>query len=255
MKAIHLPKVALITGAARRIGAEIARTLHAAGINVILHYYASQQEAQQLCAELNQQRAHSAAILSADLANIDGLGGLIEQSVAVWGKLDILINNASRFYKTAIGEVTPAQWDDLFTPNLKAPFFLSQAAVPYLAKQQGCIINITDIHAEKPIGEYPVYCMSKAGLAMLTKALAHELAPTIRVNAVAPGAIIWPEGENTLPPEIKQHIVDQTALKQEGHPSYIAEAVLFLINATYMTGQVLAVDGGRSLGLAVMNKV
>lgn len=241
-------KVALITGAARRIGADIARTLHAHQINVILHYHTSQREAEMLCTELNQKRPNSAVAISADLLDIDHLPKLIKQSADVWNRLDILVNNASRFYRTLVGNVGQENWDDLLTANLKAPFFLSQAAVPYLAKQQGCIINITDIRAEKPLRGYPVYCISKAGLAMLTKSLALELAPQVRVNAVAPGVTIWAEGENALSPELKERIIDHTALKKESHPNYIAQAVLFLVDqASYMTGQVVTVDGGRLL--------
>lgn len=241
-------KIALITGAARRIGANIARTLHAAGINVILHYFSSQAEAETLAAELNDQRPHSAVALSADLLEIAGLESFIKECVGVWGRLDILVNNASRFYKTTIGTATQENWEDLLTVNLKAPFFLCQAAAPHLAKQQGCIVNITDIHADKPLNDYSVYCISKAGLVMLTKSLARELAPAVRVNAVAPGATLWPEGENSLSMEIKQRIINQTALKKAGNAEYISQAVLFLVQqADYITGQVLVVDGGRLL--------
>jgi len=242
----HSKKVALVTGAARRIGAEIARTLHANDINVILHYHASQKEAEQLAVELNQERANSAISLSADLLGIEHLPALIQRAHDQWGRLDILVNNASLFYKTLMNEVTSEAWDDLLTCNVKAPFFLAQAAAPYLAKQQGCIVNITDIRAEKPLRDYPVYCISKAGLAMLTKTLAQALGPLVRVNAVAPGATLWPEGENALSQEMKQRIINQTALKREGGSSHIAQAVLFLVmQADYMTGQTIVVDGGR----------
>jgi len=248
MQYTQVSKVALVTGAARRIGAKIARTLHSHNINVILHYHTSQQEAEVLCKELNDQRPDSAVAIAADLLDIDALPTLIQRSSAQWNRLDILINNASKFYKTSVGEVTQESWDDLLTANLKAPFFLCQAAAHELGKQRGCIVNITDIRAEKPLRGYPVYCISKAGLAMLTKALACEFSPTIRVNAVAPGATIWPEGENALSEELKQRIINQTALKKQGSADYIAAAVLFLVNQDdYMTGQVLTVDGGRLL--------
>jgi len=241
-------QTALITGAARRIGAEIAKTLHDAGMNVILHYHQSQKEAQQLCAALNEMRPHSAAILSADLGLISELPSVIEQAVKMWGRLDCLINNASQFYQTPMGKATEKMWNDLLATNLQAPFFLAQAAALHLAKQQGSIINITDIHATRPMRDYSVYCIVKAGLVMLTKVLAKELAPAIRVNAIAPGAIVWPEGENTLSVEKQQVILNQTALKRHGNPSNIAKAVLFLIrDAEYMTGQELVIDGGRGL--------
>lgn len=248
MQNAQVSKVALITGAARRIGANIARTLHSHNINVILHYHTSQNEAEALCKELNEKRQNSAIAIAANLLEIDALPKLIKQCQEQWQRLDILINNASRFYKTMVGEVTEAIWDDLLTTNLKAPFFLCQAAAAELSKQRGCIINITDIRAEKPLRGHPVYCISKAGLAMLTKALAYEFAPLVRVNAVAPGATIWPEGENALSEELKQRIIQQTAMKKPSKTDYIAEAVLFLVkHDDYMTGQVLTVDGGRLL--------
>lgn len=241
-------KVALITGAARRIGATIARVLHQSGMNVLVHYYTSQDEAEQLCGELNALRDNSAVAVQADLSVMTNASLLIERSFQVWGRLDVLVNNASRFYKTFTGEVTESHWDDLLANNVKAPFFLCQAAAPYLREQQGCIVNITDIHAERPVSDYPVYCISKAGLVMLTKALAKELGPDIRVNAVSPGAIAWPEGENSLSEELKQKIVDRTTLGRGGEPLDIAKAVLYFVrDAEYVTGQILGVDGGRSL--------
>lgn len=247
-KIIQKTKVALITGAGRRIGAEIARLLHAEGMNVILHYFASEKEAKRLCASFNKKRPDSAVIRKADLSVFDNLSILIQQSADVWGRLDALVNNASVFYKTNIGEVSCSDWDTLLDTNLKAPFFLSQAAFPYLAKQQGCIVNIIDIHAERPMREYPIYCISKAGLQMMTKTLAREMGPRVRVNSVSPGQMIWPEGENTLSHEAKQKIMGRISLKKQGNPLEVAKAVSFFIHhADYVTGQDLAVDGGRLL--------
>jgi len=241
-------KVVLITGAARRIGAEIARVLHQDGMNVILHYHHSEAEALTLAQTLNALRPDSAVTLKANLSRISEISALAEQAVNVWGRLDGLINNASKFYKTAVGVVTESAWEDLFASNLKAPFFLAQAVTPYLKKYQGAIINIADIHAERPMSQYSVYCMTKAGIVMLTKALAKELSPTVRVNAIAPGEIAWPEGENSLSDELKQKIISRIALNRLGDPNCIAKAVLFFLrDAEYITGQILTVDGGRSL--------
>lgn len=238
-------KVVLITGAAHRIGATTARMLHAEGLNILLHYRNSRDAAESLQAELNAIRADSVHLIQADLHDTAKLPALIEQAIQIWGRLDVLINNASSFYATPIGTVTETQWEDLIGSNLKAPFFLSQAAAPYLRQQHGCIVSIVDIHAERPLKEFPVYSMAKAGLVMLTKSLACELGPEVRVNAVAPGAILWPEnlGENE-----KQKIISRTFLKRQGAPDDIARAILYLIrDAGYMSGQVLTVDGGRSL--------
>lgn len=241
-------KVALITGAARRIGAEIARLLHAEGMNVVLHYNASEGDAFNLNEELNQKRPHSAIHLKADLLVPESEKVLVQQAIDHWGRLDVLVNNASRFYRTEMGKVTEYAWDDLMSSNLKAPFFLSQAAAPYLAKNHGSIVNITDIHAERPMCDYSIYCISKAGLLMMTKMLAKELGPGVRVNAVAPGFVLCPEGENELSEEQKQKIIRQTSLQRMGHPTDIAKAVLFLVrDGDYMTGQVLSIDGGRLL--------
>lgn len=240
------PKTALITGGARRIGAEIARILHENGMNVVLHFNHSKKEADALCHELNQKRQDSARGIAADLTNIPGLKPLIQQAVDCFGQLDVLVNNASCFFKTLPGTVTEEAFDQLITTNLKAPFFLAEAAFPHLAKNKGCLINITDIHAYRPLRDYTVYCLSKAGLAMLTKALAREWGPHVRVNAVSPGSIIWPEGENTLNDEIKQSIIQESALKSHGSPDEIAKTVLFLVrDAQFVTGQDIAVDGGR----------
>jgi pteridine reductase len=238
-------KVVLITGAAHRIGATTARMLHAEGLNILLHYRQSRDAAESLQAELNLIRADSVHLIQADLHDTANLPALIEQAIQIWGRLDVLINNASSFYATPIGTVTEPQWDDLIGSNLKAPFFLSQAAAPYLRQQHGCIVSIVDIHAERPLKEFPVYSTAKAGLVMLTKSLACELGPEVRVNAVAPGAILWPEnlGENE-----KEKIISRTFLKRQGAPDDIARAILYLIrDAGYMSGQVLTVDGGRSL--------
>lgn len=241
-------KVALITGSARRIGAEIASHLHEHGMNVVLHYNSSHEEAERLCANLNAKRKNSAIVLRADLQEVLSLGVLIEQSVLAWGRLDVLVNNASKFFKTAIGKISEYSWDELINSNLRAPLMLSQAAVPHLAKTNGCIINITDIHGERPMRDYSVYCISKAGLIMMTKALAKELGPHIRVNAISPGEIIWPEGENIVDADMKEKIISRTVLQRHGDPSAIAKAVLFLVNdADYVTGHVMIVDGGRSL--------
>lgn len=241
-------KVALVTGAARRIGAEIARTLHRAGMNIILHYHSSEEEAVTLCRQLNDQRSKSALAICADLQEAESSKALMQQAIAGWGRLDVLVNNASRFYRTVIGKVTDYAWEDLMGSNLKAPFFLAQAAASALAETHGCIVNITDIHSERPLKDYSVYCLSKSGLLMMTKSLAKELGPTIRVNAVAPGRIVWPEGSNALSEEEKQKLIDETVLKRPGHPEDIAKAVLFFVrDADYITGQVLNVDGGGML--------
>ena len=238
-------KVVLITGAAHRIGATIARLLHAEGMRIVLHYRASRTAAQALQKELTAQRPESVMLVQADLLATAGLSALVTEAVNAWGRLDVLVNNASTFYRTPLGTVTEEQWDDLMGTNLKAPFFLSQAAAPHLRAQRGCIINIVDIHADRPLKNFPVYSMAKAGLVMLTRALACELGPEVRVNAVAPGAILWPEHLDEV---TKQRIVSRTFLKRQGDPSDIAKAVRFLVrDADYMSGQVLTVDGGRSL--------
>jgi pteridine reductase len=247
-KSISKTKVALITGAGRRVGAEITRVLHEQGMNVILHYNFSEKEAKKLCVALNKKRQNSAAILAADLSVHANLEPLIQQSVKIWGRLDALVNNASIFNKTEIGDVSSLEWDNLLNINLKAPFFLAQAAFPHLAKYQGCIVNIVDIHAQRPMSDYPVYCISKASLQMLTKTLAREFGPDVRVNAVSPGQVMWPEGENQLSSALKQKIIDRIPLQRQGSPNEIAKAVSFLISdATYITGHDLVVDGGRLL--------
>lgn len=241
-------KVALITGSARRVGADIARTLHANGVNVLIHYHTSQQAALELCEELNKIRPNSAQILCADLTQFEALPALVGTAYQTWQRLDILVNNASRFYRTPLGQVTKEAWEDLLNSNLTAPFFLSQTAAPLLKQTQGVIINIIDIHANRPMRDYSAYCIAKSGLAMMTKVLAKELGPDIRVNGVAPGSVVWPEGENALSPADKQKIIQRTALKKAGLAIDIAKTVLFLaLSADYVTGHVINVDGGRLL--------
>jgi pteridine reductase len=244
----NIVKVALVTGAAVRIGAAIVRELHARDSNVVIHCHYSKEDALQLAAELNALRQDSAIVVQGDLTQHQQISSIIKQAVSAWGRLDILINNASMFYKTFIGEVDESQWAQLFDCNLKAPFFLSQAAFPYLQKQEGCIVNIIDIHAQRPLRDYSVYSITKAGLTMLTQALAKEFAPLVRVNGVSPGAIVWPTGQNALSCEEQKDLVERTLLKCSGHAKDIAEAVkFFVLDAPYVTGQILAVDGGRSL--------
>lgn len=240
-------KVALITGAARRIGAAIATRLHQAGANVAIHYRGSADEAAALAADLNVIRANSAATFQADLTDTVNLPRLVA-AVADWaGSIDILVNNASSFYPTPPGEITEDDWDDLVGSNLKAPLFLSQAALGELRKSRGVIVNMIDIHAQRPLKNHPVYGPAKAGLAMLTRSLAKDLAPEIRVNGVAPGAILWPEEE--MSDATKQSILDQVPLGRPGSPDDIAGCVLYLVgDANYVTGQIIAVDGGRSVG-------
>lgn len=240
-------RVALITGAARRIGAAIAERLHQAGFYVVIHCHHSKQEADALSHQLNQIRAHSACVLVADLSLKNQAQTLMKQAIEWQGRLDVLVNNASCFIKTPAGFVDEAVWDKLWITNVKAPLWLSEAAYLSLAQYNGSIINITDIHAEKPLSDYAVYSQTKAALKMQTEALAREYAPSIRVNAVAPGAIAWPEGENALSSEVQAHIISKTLLKKHGEPMWIAEAVLSLVSNKFITGQTLRVDGGRSL--------
>ncbi len=236
----------LITGGARRVGAQIARTLHSAGANVLLHYRTSEAAAKALAAELNQSRPASVAIHGADLHTAEAPAALVAAALREFGRIDILINNASAFYPTPVGEISAAQWDDLFGSNVKAPFFLSQAAVPSLRESCGLIINIVDIHGLRPLKGHPVYSAAKAALAMLTRALAQELGPQIRVNGIAPGPILWPEGP--MDEALKQEIIAKTALKRHGSPRDVARTALFLAqDAPYITGQIIAVDGGRSI--------
>ena len=239
--------IALVTGAARRVGAEIATQLHAAGANVGIHYRSSGEDATRLVAHLNGLRPNSAAAFEADLLDTASLPGLIAAVVDWGGGLDILVNNASTFYPTPLGEITEADWDDLVGSNFKAPLFLSQAAAPSLRERRGSIVNIVDIHAQRPLRDHLVYGPAKAGLAMVTRALAKELAPEVRVNGVSPGAILWPEGD--MSETAKASILEQVPLARPGDPADIAGCVLYLVrDASYVTGQILAVDGGRSIG-------
>lgn len=240
-------RVVLVTGAARRIGAVLARAFHGAGARIAIHYHRSAREAQALTAELNGLRPLSAVALQADLANLDALAVLPAETVGSFGRLDVLINNASTFYPTPVGSITAAQFDDLVGTNFRAPLFLAQAAAPELARREGLVLNIADIHAIRPLGRHAVYCAAKAALLMLTRSLARELGPSVRVNAIAPGPVLWPE--NGMDEALKQRIVAHTALRRTGSPDDIARAALFFATAApFVTGEVLAVDGGRLLG-------
>jgi pteridine reductase len=243
-------KVILITGGAKRVGASICRLLHANGANLMIHYRSSVKEARALQAELNLQRSNSVAIIQGDLLNLAILPSLVQESIQHFGRLDVLINNASSYYPTEIGDIKDEQWQDLMGSNLKAPLFLAQAAADELRKQHGCIINITDMHVERPKKGYIIYSVAKAGLVTLTKSLAHEFSPDVRVNAVAPGPVRWPEDNPQFDELYRQRVISQTLLKRIGEPNDIAKAVKFLIqDAPFITGQIIAVDGGRSLNL------
>ena len=242
-------KVVLITGGGKRVGAAICRRLHKAGASLMLHYRSSAGEARLLQAELNHQRANSVALIQADLLDVAKLPSLVEQTLQTYGRLDGLVNNASSFFQTPVGEITVAGWNDLIGTNVQAPLFLSQAAAPALRKTQGAIVNITDIHAERPLKNYVVYSIAKAALLGLTHSLARELAPEVRVNAVAPGPILWPDDEafNEIS---RQRIISHTPLRREGRPDDIASAVHFLLaDASYVTGDTLNVDGGRHIAM------
>ena len=242
-------KVVLITGGAKRVGAAISRRLHAAGANLMLHYRASAGEARLLQAELNHTRAASVALIQADLLDVGKLPSLVEQTLSTFGRLDGLVNNASSFFATQVGDITPAAWEDLVGTNLRAPLFLSQAAAPALRRAQGAIVNITDIHAERPLKGYVVYSAAKAGLSGLTRSLARELAPDVRVNAIAPGPILWPD-DAAFDELSRQRIISHTLLRREGTPDDIAKAVLFLLaDAGYVTGETINVDGGRHVAI------
>lgn len=240
------PRVALVTGAARRVGAVIARTLHAAGYDVALHCRRSRAELDALIAELEGARPQSTLGLQADLADLAALPPLIDAVIAHFGRLDAVVNNASAFYPTPFGTITPGQWEELFAANARAPLFLAQAAAPHLKARRGNIVNITDIYAERPLPNHIVYGMSKAALRMATAALAQALGPEVRVNAVAPGVILWPEsGKDEA---AQQHALQQIPLARKGEPADIAETVLWLLrDADYVTGQTIHVDGGRRL--------
>lgn len=239
-------KCVLITGAAKRLGAVIARAAHLEGANIAIHYRNSRTQADALCNELNTLRAKSAIAIQADLLDTQAHPRLIQQTLAAFGRLDVLVNNASTFYPTPVGAITEAQWQDLMGSNLKAPLFLSQAAMPALKATHGLILNLVDIHALRPLLKHPVYSIAKAGLLTLTQSLARELGPEIRVNGISPGPVMWPAAIDQV---LKDEIISKTALKRSGTPEDIARsAVFFMKDAPFITGQVLAVDGGRSIG-------
>jgi len=236
----------LVTGGAKRLGAAIGRRLHAAGANVVVHYRRSRAEADAFAAELEALRPGSALALAADLNDLEHLPALVDATLERFGRLDVLVNNASTFYPTPVGSITPAQFDDLIGTNLRAPLFLAQAATPALRRSRGLVLNMVDIHARRPLRAHPVYSAAKAALVTLTRSLARELGPEIRVNAIAPGPVLWPERD--LDDALKAEIIAKTALKRAGSPEDVARAALFFAaEAPYVTGQILAVDGGRSL--------
>ncbi|HEY2344645.1 MAG TPA: pteridine reductase [Xanthomonadaceae bacterium] len=240
--------VALITGASRRIGAAIARRLHEAGYDLALHHRRDDDRMEALVSELESDRAGSTLELRAELAELDDLPLMIADVVMRFERIDALVNNASAFIPTPIGETTPQQWDTIFAANARAPFFLAQAAAPHLRATSGTIVNLVDVYAERPLKDYALYCMAKAALVMLTKSLAKELGPQVRVNAIAPGAVLWPEAG--LDSELQEKLLAKTALKRAGDPADVADAALYLIrDARYTTGEILRVDGGRTLAI------
>ena len=239
--------VAIVTGAARRIGAAIAQSLHQAGFRVVIHCHHSQNAARALADDMNRQRKNSALVIPADLTIKDVAIQLIQDTIDWAGQLDLLVNNAAIFMPTSMDTLNDEPWDTLFATNVRAPFWLSHTAYPFLARNGGSVINITDIHAERALKGYSAYCQSKAALTMQTKSLAREFAPLVRVNAIAPGAIAWPEHDNVLSEDLQQKIIAKTPLKQHGNPGFIAQAVLALIDNPFITGQILSVDGGRGL--------
>lgn len=246
------PKVALVTGAAKRIGAEIVRQLHKEHFNVVIHYHQSEKAAKKLADELNETRENSAFCIAADLNDLEQINSLATQAQQQWQQIDLLVNNASSFYPTPIGETSEEDWNQLINSNLKAPFFLSQALAKNLGTHHGCIINIADIYADRPLKKHSVYSIAKAGNVMLTKTLAQELAPLVRVNGIAPGAILWPDdshkkAEDKLSDENKEKMLAKIPLQQRGQAQDIARAILFLTQSPYVTGQILTVDGGRSI--------
>ncbi|GAA0286744.1 pteridine reductase [Psychrosphaera haliotis] len=235
----------LVTGAAKRIGKQTATLLHQNGYNIVVHCNHSTDEADAFVSELNAIRSNSAKRVKADITKLDELQSLADGATAAFGRIDMLVNNASSFYPTPVNDVNEDVWDDLMGTNLKAPFFLIKNLLPELTKNKGNVVNMVDIHADRPLKDYPVYCMAKAGLVMLTKSLSRELAPNIRVNGIAPGAILW--HENDLSEQDKKQVLSEIGLARLGSPEDIAEAILYMSKATYVTGQILAVDGGRSI--------
>ena len=243
-------KVILVTGGAKRVGAAICRRLQAAGADIAIHYRSSEQEALALQDELNALRPKSASVFQADLLDLNVLPQLVRKIIKQCGQLDALVNNASSFYATPLADIDEQQWRDLLGTNLQAPLFLAQAAADELRRRHGCIVNIADIHAERPMHGHLLYSIAKAGLVALTKGLAQEMAPQVRVNAVSPGVIVWPENEAWMDEQQRRKIVAHTLLKREGEPDDIARTVAFLIqDAPYITGQIIAVDGGRSANI------
>jgi pteridine reductase len=238
----------LITGAARRIGAAIARGLHASGANVVLHCHRSREAAESLADALNAARPHSCAVVQGDLLEVDHLPDLVDEASQAFGRLDGLVNNASSFYPTPFGAIHAAEWEDLAGSNLRAPLFLAQAAGPLLKAARGAIVNLVDIHAERPLKDFLAYSVAKTGLLGLTRALALEMGPEVRVNGVAPGAILWPDGDEHFAPSERDRIIAQTPLGRIGSPEDVAGAVKYLLfDAPFVTGQVIAVDGGRGI--------
>lgn len=243
----RVPEVALVTGAARRVGAAIIRYLHQRGYRVIVHYRSHARDAECLVDELNQQRADSARLLSADFNQMSDIIRLADEVKACWGRLDLLVNNASSFFPTPLGQVTEAEWDELHNSNVKSAFFLTQALVPLLTEYQGSVVNMVDIHAKNPLKGYIAYCAAKAGLVMVTESLAYELAPGVRVNGIAPGFMLPPEGSNHLSADAIEDIRHRIPLRRFGDIESVAEAVYYLAKADYVTGSILTVDGGRHL--------
>ena len=244
----HDRPVALVTGAARRVGAVIAHTLHAAGFDLALHYRHSAEEALALAHELESQRADSTLLLPADLADLNSLPPMVDTVLAHFGRLDALVNNASTFFPTPVGSATPQQWNELFASNAQAPFFLSQAATPALREARGGIVNLIDIYAERPLADHPIYCMAKASLAAMTRSLALDLGPDVRVNGVAPGAVLWPGDGKSY--DDQHAMLARTPLQRAGSPDDVAGAVLWLLrDAPFVTGQIIRVDGGRTLSV------
>lgn len=248
MQPRHERPVALITGAGKRVGAVIASTLHAAGYDLALHYRHSAAEAELLAHRLEQQRANSTLTVQGELADLDRLPEMIGHVLQRFGRLDALINNASAFYPTPVGTATTAQWNELFASNAQAPFFLAQAAVPALREARGAIVNLVDIYAERPLANHPIYCMAKAALEAMTRSLALDLGPDVRVNGVAPGAVMWPS--DGKPYDDQQAMLARTPLRRAGSPEDVAGAVLWLVrDAPFVTGHILRVDGGRTLSV------
>lgn len=242
--------VALITGAAHRLGARTAEVMHARGWNVVIHYRSRGGQAQTLADRLNRERPDSATTVQADLSKPEQVTALAGASISAWGRLDGLVNNASVFYPNPTEAATLDDWHTIMSANLQAPFFLGQACLTALRETGGAIINLIDIYSEKPLADHPLYCSSKAGLAALTRSWAKDLAPAIRVNGVSPGAILWPEGEGEVDEEHQQAILSKTPLARTGNPDDIAATIAFLIcDAPFITGQIIAVDGGRSLNM------